>query len=799
MKVSYFLFLFLFYQSTFSQKKILNTQPTSENISIDGKADEASWLKNNQTATDFIMHEPDNGKPIPEAFKTTVKILHDNTALYILAELNDPEPALIQKEITNRDVFGASDHFSIQINGFNDGQQEYRFYVSAAGVQMDCLATEDNEDYSWDAIWESKARITDKGWLVEMRIPYAALRFSNKNKQTWGINFSREIKRKFQKYAWNPIDTKLETVLTQAGLLEGIENIKPPTRLFLIPYTSAYYRQDQLDSDRTIKAGLDIKYGINDSFTLDAILIPDFGQTKFDNAILNLEPFEQTLTENRPFFTEGTDLFTKGNLFYSRRIGGTPIVSTDSVQEKLATNETIASYPTAVNLTNALKISGRTQGGLGIGFMNAVTQQTFATIENTETHQTRKEEIQPLTNYNLVVFDQRFRKNSSVSFINASTVRNGNYKDANASALVFDLNNKANAYNLYGSIKNTWVMDEANTNGINTELGFAKTSGKYRYDFSTKYVSKDYNANDLGINFYHNYHNFFSKGSYRITNPTKHLNTFKITEFLNIDRDNTTNKIQSAYALTEIRLTTLKNHFFESYFEFSPLKTFDFYQPQTTGRYNYLPEYFYMSLNYTSNTNKPFSVAVQPYILSHNEKERYSYGLYFNPKYRINNQFSISYIGDYTYKNNDRGLADFDNDAIIYSERNRVIFQNDFSSKYALTNKMTLNLTARYYWAYSDIHQFFTLENDGELSTNNSYNANKNRNFNSWNFDLAYSWWFAPGSELSVLYRNYAQESSNIVEQNISTNLKNVFDSNLTTIFSVRLRYFVDYNSWFKG
>jgi hypothetical protein len=64
---------------------------------------------------------------------------------------------------------------------------------------------------------------------------------------------------------------------------------------------SGYYQEDDFESDRTFKAGLDIKYGINDSFTLDAILVPDFGQTKFDNAILNLEPFEQRFDENRPF------------------------------------------------------------------------------------------------------------------------------------------------------------------------------------------------------------------------------------------------------------------------------------------------------------------------------------------------------------------------------------------------------------------------------------------------------------------------------------------------------------------
>ena len=107
---------------------------------------------------------------------------------------------------------------------------------------------------------------------------------------------------------------------------------------------------------------------------------------------------------------------------------------------------------------------------------------------------------------------------------------------------------------------------------------------------------------------------------------------------------------------------------------------------------------------------------------------------------------------------------------------------------------MTLNLKTRYYWSYSDNQEYFNLKNDGYLTPNNSYNTNKNRNFNSWNFDLSYSWWLAPGSELLVLYRNYAQQDTNIVERNLSRNINNIFNSNMTSIFSISLRYFIDYN-----
>jgi hypothetical protein len=791
MRLKYILlpFFILFGLNSYCQKKALSAKSTTANITIDGKINEEIWTEDTEIASNFIMFEPDNGKPISEDKKTEVKVLYDNDAIYISALLYDNEPDKIQKEITNRDVFGVSDHFSVSINGFNDGQQDYTFYVSAAGVQMDCLATKDGEDYSWDAIWDSKVSLTDFGWVVEMRIPYAALRFSNIQKQTWGLNFMREIKRDVQKYTWNHVDTKIGSVTTQAGILEGIENINTPTRLFFIPYTSFYYQKNELGSDKTFKAGLDIKYGINDAFTLDAILVPDFGQTKFDNAILNLEPFEQKLDENRPFFTEGTNLFNIGNLFYSRRIGGLP-----SYTPETAANEEITNYPSTVDLINAIKVSGRTEGGLGIGFLNAITEKTYATIKNTETDEYRKEVIEPLTNYNVLVFDQRFNQNSSVSFVNTNTTRNGGFRDANVSAALFDLSTKANSYNLYGDLKYSTVNDIEDYNGIKTSLNFAKTSGKYRYLLSGKYISKNYDVNDLGIIFYTNYHSAFANGSYRIVNPTKFFNTFKIEQELNLEVQNTTGKTQEGWYKTSIKATTLKNNYVEFLFQLNPLDRFDFFEPRVDGRFVYIPKSVTGYAAFVTDQNKPFTYEVESAITKFDEDQRITYLFNGGVKYRFNDKFSLAYDFQYTHKLNDKGWVGFDSTEIIFGKRDREILQNNITGKYAINTKMTLNLTARYYWSYSDNHAFFTLQDSGYLTPNNDYSLNKNRNFNSWNFDLSYSWWFAPGSELSVLYRNYAQIGSSTVEKNLSSNLKNVFDADMTNILSVSFRYFIDYN-----
>lgn len=794
LRLSIYCFFALLNLSVFAQKKTLLAKPKEGNINIDGRIDEEEWLKNNEIASDFIMYTPDNGKVIDENKETKVRILYDNDAIYISAVLNDNEPEKIQRELTERDVFGVADHFAVYINGFNDGQQDYRFYVSSAGTQLDCLATEENEDFTWDAIWQSNVKITHSGWSVEIKIPYAAIRFPKNQKQDWGINFMREIKRKNQKYTWNYVSTKISSTLTQSGKLEGIENINPPTRLFLIPYTSAYYQKDNYTSDKTIKAGLDIKYGINEAFTLDAILVPDFGQTKFDNAILNLEPFEQKLNENRPFFTEGTNLFNIGNLFYSRRIGGSPIVSPTSLNETLTNDETITQYPSTVNLINALKFSGRTKNGLGIGYLNAVTEKTFATIKNTNTNSTRKEVINPLTNYNILVLDQRFRQNSSVSFINTNTTRIGNFRDANVAGLIFNLNTKVNSYNLSGDFKYSKIYDTENYDGFKTYLTFAKTSGKYRYILTGKYLSKDYDVNDLGIIFYTNYHNAYANMSYRILNPTKLFNSFNFEQEINLEIQNTTGKYQESWYKTVVKATTLNNHYMEFGFVAIPYVNYDFYEPRSNGRYVYIPKRIQSYFGIESNRNNNLTLDITLSGTKYMEKGRSTYTIYAGTKYRFSTKFSLAYYADYSHETNDLGWVATEGADIVFAKRNIETLQNDFTGKYSINNKMTINLTARYYWSYSDNQNFYTLKNNGYLNPTNSYNIN-NRNFNSWNFDLSYSWWFAPGSQLSLLYRNYAQEETNMVEKRLNKNLNSIFNSNMTNIFSISLRYFIDYNS----
>lgn len=777
---------------SYGQRKNLQAKSISENISIDGKLNEAIW-NTAPVATDFLMLEPDNGRPISPNKKTDVRILYNNDAIYVAAILYDDEPQKILKELTQRDNFGTADHFGIFINGFNDGQQDFRFFVSSSGVQMDCLATEGGEDYSWDAIWDSEVSITEYGWVVEMKIPYAALRFSNDEKQTWGLNFYREIKRDRQKYTWNLIDMKIGAALPQTGQLEGIENIKPPTRLFFIPYSSFYVENNKEGTDNKFKAGMDIKYGINDSFTLDAILVPDFGQTKYDNVVLNLGPFEQQFNENRPFFTEGTDLFNKGNLLYSRRIGGSPSTYLYSSDENV-----IASNPSTVNLINAIKISGRTSSGLGIGVLDAVTEKTYGTLRNTQTNETNRVVVEPLTNYNILVLDQRFNQNSSVALVNTNVTRNGEFRDANVSALVYDLNTKNNKFNLTGDFKYSYINeygDNDNLNGINTAIQIGKKGGKWRYNAGATYVSKEYDANDLGITFINNFHSGYVNLGYRILNPNSVFNTFKINTNYYAEFQNTTGRLQKGEINIDFTSTSIKNDYYAISVYISPLETYDFYEARVNERFVNLPKNVYSSFYFSSNYNRKFALDFNPYFTVTSEKNRVSYGLKIAPRYRFSDKLLMNYMIEAYNQNSDRGWVAFDGDAIIFAERDRRTLTNELGLKYSMNPKMTLNLAARHYWSYAENNQYLTLQNDGSLTSNSTFTVNKNSNFSTWNFDLSYSWWFAPGSQISVLYRNNATDSRTEIDRRLGNNFKNLFNNNLNNILSISVRYFIDYNS----
>jgi hypothetical protein len=794
------LLMCLIMQTSFSQteksqfvKKELTAVRNQSIIKIDGVLNETDW--NNATiAKDFAVFKPDNGVPENSNLKTEVKILYDDTGIYIGAKLYDNEPNKILREIADRDLFGTADFFNVSLNGFNDGQQQFSFFVTAGDSQSDCIRTNgQGEDFSWDAIWYSSSKINNDGWTVEMKIPYAAIRFPKAAIQNWGINFFREIRRDRASTTWNPVSNNVGSFTQQDGVLKNIENINPPTRLFLIPYSSFYLNgSGQQKATGTLKGGMDIKYGLTDAFTLDAVLIPDFGQTKFDNQVLNLGPFEQVFNENRPFFTEGTDLFNKADIFYSRRIGGSPILFPETNE-----NETVTEYPSAVNLLNATKVSGRTKSGLGIGVLNAVTENTFATIQNSN-GETRKQLVDPLSNYNVFVLDQRFNENSSVALSNASVIRNGNFRDSNVSALTYTLTNKANTYNIEGNSKASYnsVVDANKENwGQSHELGFGKISGKWRFGAGAEYVSKFYDNNDLGTSFKTNYYNFGGEVSYQILKSQGNFNSLSFNLNQGFEFNNQTNYLQEHDFDFRFNASTKANNSFGGGFSTSLFKSYDFYEARSDQRYIEKPRFLFLTGYYSSNFNKTFAIDINPSLGMTEETGRWRWSLGVKPRYRVNNKLNFILSGRISRIYLQPGWVDEDASGIIFAIRNRRDIELGLEAKYSINARMNFNLTARNYWSYADNLSYHILSTNGDL-LNSNYNSNKNTQFSTWNVDLSYSWWVLPGSQMQVLYRNNAANFSRIIDTNYFNNYKeNVDLDNLSHVFSISFRYFLDYTT----
>lgn len=787
----------LFYgQLNKNRKKVTVTRAASA-PKIDGLLNDNAWQKT-QVCENFFELRPNNGEKEKEDYKTEVKVVYDDDAIYISAKLSDPEPNKIPMEFANRDNIGQADFFLVTINPNDDGQNPFEFIVQSTGGQADAKVSNGNEDFNWSAVWDSDVKITKEGWSLEMKIPYRALRFANQEVQSWGFNFHRRIQNLNTQYTWNYIDNTQGTWTQYDGLIEGFRNIKPPTRLNLYPYASTTTINSGGVTDFNWSAGLDIKYGISENFTLDATLIPDFSQAGFDDVELNLGPFEQEFSEQRQFFTEGTELFSKGNLFYSRRIGGYPIDQFD-VESQLNDNEEITEYPTKVDMLNAIKISGRTKNGLGIGFFNAITENTVATIKDTITNTIRETSINPLSNYNILVVDKQFNQNSSLTLINTNVLRDGEFRDANATGLLWHLEDKKSMFNIDGSFRATHIYDDADNKipGYSFDTSIGKHSGKWRGEIGYNFENKDFNPNDMGILFSNNEQTIYSFIGFRQLKPIGIFNSFGSNYYHNANFQH----LSGIYTHTNSGLSfwgDTKNRFSFGANINHTTKRKDFFEPRqgsTSGVYFNQPTRLNINHWGSSDYRKKLALDYNWYYNFYSSNPKEAYGFWFAPRYRFSNQLSLVYGLSFDKTNNDLGYIDETDEDIIFGQRNRTSYNNTISCKYSFSTLSSLSLSFRHNWTKVLYNiQYYNLQNNGSLA-NFDYDGTDDLNFNSWNLDLNYIWQFAPGSQLIAFYRNSINPDSDFAPADVSfsENLGKLFKEDMQHTFSLRVVYFIDY------
>src|SRR4030095_6309161 len=252
-------------------------------------------------------------------------------------------------------------------------------------------------DGAWDAVWQSAVTIDETGWCAEMRIPLSQLRFNAADKQTWGVNVERHIRRK-NEYDWLSMVPKSESgTASRMRDLTRLDGTKPTRRVELLPYAGARNEFIAAETGNSFNdgsrafatAGLDAKLGVTSNLTGTATVNPDFGQVEVDPAVVNLSAFETFFEEKRPFFLEGSQIFSnfgrggstdfwgfnnsEPQIFYSRRIGRAPQISVD---------DDFTDIPAATTILGADKLTGKTNSGWSLGFLDAVTGEENARVSN---------------------------------------------------------------------------------------------------------------------------------------------------------------------------------------------------------------------------------------------------------------------------------------------------------------------------------------------------------------------------------------------------------------------------------
>jgi len=774
---------------------------TSGKIVIDGEINDSAWISA-AIATDFIEWRPDYGKKENESNKTEVKLLYDNTAIYIAGFCHEQSKDSIATELVGRDVVGVNDFIGVLFDTYHDGINGFGYYVTPLGEQFDAKYSSTGEDASWNSVYYTATKMVDGGWTFEMRIPYSAIRFSSNNQQTWGINITRKRTKSGKQLMWNPTDPKIQGLFNQAGQWTNIENIKPPIRLSLSPYFSTYvnhypYNQPGVNNfNSSVNGGMDVKYGINQSFTLDMTLVPDFGQVQSDNQVLNLTPYEVKYNENRTFFTEGTDLFSKGNLFYSRRIGSTPIHFND-INVKMQSNETMVKNPTETKMINGAKVSGRTSGGLGIGIFNAIVGSSYATVEDDNKVQ-RKIETSPITNYNIVVLDQALKHNSSVSFINTNVLRSGPDYDANVTAALFDIYDKNVNYNVWGKVGVSQLIgynaDKGNLAGYNHNLSFGKMKGNFTWSVTQSLADNNYQQNDMGYSTTNNYlnHNFWA--GYKMLKPKKFYNNLYFNLNGGINKRFQPAAFQNVWFNTNVN-GTLKN-LWDVIIQLSVNgNEYDFYEPRIAGKVFKRPYYYSPAFGVSTNSAKKYSLYINAALTRMPDYNTNGLDLTFSQQFRFNKKLTISNSATLEFKNRDLGFATIENNNSIFGLRNRRTVENIFNIKYNFNNKMGLSFRARHYWSKVNYIKYFNLQDNGLLVSRSNILNEPNYNVNFFNIDMVYTWQFAQGSFINLVWKDAASVYNNSVHQQYFKNFQNTWKEPQANSLSLRVIYYLDYLS----
>lgn len=790
---------------------------------LDGSLDDAAW-QGVPAATNFITNTPVFGKA--SVVSSSVKVVYDNSAIYIGAYLYD-KPGNIRRQMTLRDGEQRADvdYFAVFFDTYKDKQNAFQFLVTSRNVQSDSRISPGFElndfnaygDPTWDAVWDSRVSIKTDGWVVEMKIPYSAIRFSKEKVQTWGVQFLRFTRLNNETSFWSPVDPNASGFVNQFGELHGLKELIPPVRLSFSPYVSTGYRSNPSASgdykNEWLKSGgMDVKYGISESFTLDATLIPDFGQVISDNLVNNITPYELQFRENRPFFTEGTELFNKAGIFYSRRIGRTPTlynyINSQAGLGMLSSYEVIKN-PEVTKLYNAIKFSGRTRNKLGIGIFNAVTQPARAKLRDRATGKDSLITTEPLANYNIIVLDQAFKNRSYVTLTNTNVLRNGHERDANVTAINLAIYDKSNTYGFFLQPKYSKIFGQDPYDGFANYIEFGKVSGKFQFSVNNNIESDKYDPNDLGILQAPNEVVNNVRLSYNIYEPSKRF----LNQYYNLDIIHSYLYKPMVYQRTEIVSSALfifKN-FWDVRLEFAtaPFWFNDYFELQTPSNPRMTPRqglkrapYYFGGISGSSDSRKRLFVRWDFGFAQGPMPADPYYDISLGARYRFSDRLTLDLSVERQHDNGQFGFS-FERDnltgAPILARRKYTDVSSLLTGSYNFTPRMNITFRARHYWNKLENTNLYDVKDDGYWTERfDRRPSDYNVNYNTFSLDVFYTWDFRLGSRIIAGWKNWlGRDFEYLVDGRkhhyYTSNFAEMFNNPHGNEFTIRFIYYLDY------
>ncbi len=531
---------------------------TSVPVKLDGILDDTVW-KVAELRDDFTQEFPLDGEA--PSMRTTFQVAFDEKNLYIAIQALDPEPALIEAPLARRDSLAGSDFVELLIDTRHDHDNGYFFRINAGGVLADGEVHDDSRiNFDWDAVWSGQARVHDSGWSAEYAIPLSVLRFPQGDAPRFGVNVRRGVYRSGEIIQWVHIPRTANGTLSRAGHIVGLEGLKPRRAIELRPFVvarieseltkggSAFYGDAQSLGD--LRFGIDGKLGLTDGLTLDATINPDFGQVEADPVVLNLSTFENFFPEKRPFFLEGSGLFsTDIRLIHSRRIGqrrtrfgkGSTLVLADG------STKVVTGVQPFVPIYAAARVSGSLSERVSVNALSAVTGPETVSVEDGFGRQ--EIEVGPARSYNVIRGKYSLQGSSYLGFAGTAMARLGRSLDPEANHDGFSESVDGRWVRSDGMYRAYFQVAAAQRGGGDTfeegdrncpnesacrpitradgsiqapgdagtagEFGGAKAGGALRLFGRYRFISPEFDSNDMGFESNWDFHQFVTSTSWQ--------------------------------------------------------------------------------------------------------------------------------------------------------------------------------------------------------------------------------------------------------------------------------------------